>query len=120
MGLMKTFLIIVVAISLVAFITNPQHANFQSKANELWEQGLNQEADSGKIVAKIARFLGTGKRGGLVLSIQREDFYLFSLVTVYNNIDGQPLGTMLGCFGQVYLIEGISDSEYRLKMGKGI
>ena len=101
---MRTFLIIVVAISLVAFVTNPHHADFQSKANELWEQGLNQEADSGKIVAKIARFLGAGKSGGLVLSVQREDFYLFSLGTVYNNIDGQPLGTMLGCFGQVYLI----------------
>jgi len=43
-----------------------------------------------------------------VLSVQREDFYLFSLGTVYNNIDGQPLGTMLGCFGQVYLIEVLS------------
>ena len=109
---MRTFLIIVVAFSLVAFVTNPQHADFQAKANELWEQGLNQEADSGKIVAKIARFLGAGKSGGLVLSVQREDFFLFSLGTVYNNIDGQPLGTMLGCFGQVYLIDGISDTQY--------
>ena len=109
---MKNLFIILAILSLVAFITNPKHSDFQSKANEIWEQALNQEADSGKIVAKIARFLGAGKSGGLVLSVQREDFFLFSLGTVYNNIDGQPLGTMLGCFGQVYLIDGISDTQY--------
>jgi len=32
--------------------------------------------------------------------------------TVYNNIDGPLLGSMLGCFGQVYMIEGNSDYEY--------
>ena len=100
-------------------VANSKHTNFQSKANELWEQGLNQEAASAKIVAKIARFLGSGKSGGLVLGVQQDNFYLFFLGSVYNNIDGQPFGVIMECFGQAYLIDGFSDFEYELKIGKG-
>ena len=100
----KNLFIILAILSLVAFITNPKHSDFQSKANEIWEQALNQEADNGGLVAKVARFFGAGKKGDWVLRVERHDYFLFSVADVFSTLENQHMGVLIGCFGQVYVI----------------
>lgn len=99
----KTALILL-ALALVAFITNPDQVEHQQKANELFEQRLNAEADSGNLLAKVAQSFGAGKAGGLVLRVERENYFLLSTGRVYSTIDNQEIGLLLGLFGQVFLI----------------
>ena len=53
---MKWTWIILILIGVTCFVTNPKQREFQFKANELFEQALNSEADSGSTIAKVARF----------------------------------------------------------------
>lgn len=102
---MKWSGVIVLLLGVTCFVTNPKQREFQFKANELFEQALNSEADSGSTVAKVARFFGAGKRGDLIIRVERNDYLLFSTADVYLTIDDEQIGLLLGVLGQVYIIQ---------------
>ena len=102
---MKWTWVILLLIGVTCFVTNPKQREFQFKANELFEQALNSEADSGSTIAKVARFFGAGKRGDLIFRVVRNDYFLFSTADVYLTIDDEQIGLLLGVLGQVYLIQ---------------
>ena len=104
-SILKWSVIILFVLGLTCFITNPKQREFQFKANELFEQALNSEANSGNAIAKVARLLGAGKRGDMLFRVERHDFYLFSVASVYSIIDDEEVGALFGVLGQVYLIE---------------
>lgn len=102
---MKWTAVIVILLGVTCFITNPKQRDYQFKANELFEQALNREADSGSTLAKVARFFGAGKKGDLIIRVERNDYLLFSTADVYSTFDNEPIGLLLGVLGQVYLIQ---------------
>ena len=73
---MKWTLVIVILLGVTCLVTNPKQRDFQFKANE-FEQALNREADSGSTLAKVARFFGAGKKGDLIIRVERNDYILF-------------------------------------------
>jgi hypothetical protein len=102
---MKWSGIIALLLGVTCFVTNPKQRDFQFKANELFEQALNSEADSGSTIAKVARFFGAGKRGDLIFRVERKDYFLFSTANVYSTLENEQVGLLLGVLGQVYLIQ---------------
>ena len=102
---MKWTVLTVLLLGVTCFVTNPKQREFQFKANELFEQALNREADSGSTLAKVARFFGAGKKGDLLFRVDRNDYFLFSTANVYSTIDSEQIGLLLGVLGQVYLIQ---------------
>ncbi len=98
---MRKSLGILLLLAAFAFYSNPTYIDFENKANELFHKELTQAAAKGNWGAKVAQFLGAQKLGALVLTIDREDYYLFSVATVTSNLNGQTMGYMLGVFGKV-------------------
>lgn len=89
----------------IAFATNPNQGDFENKANKLFKEAVNEQAERGNLGAKIAQFIGASGAGKWVLSVDRTNLFFFSYGTIKSNLDQQELGLLLGLFGQVFLIQ---------------
>lgn len=102
---MRKSLGILVLLAAFALYSNPSYMDFEAKVNELFHKELSEAASKGNWGAKVAQFLGAQKLGALVLTIDRQDYYLFSVATITSNLNGQTMGYMVGVFGRVFPLQ---------------